>query len=176
MVGPPIFFSSEASPHSSARATFRPRITPRSCLLTRTLRSVDDLTGRVGIRGRCGQKELRSAPFEAEAPLSLGARVRPGEGQLAQFAAWAYTAGSQPRATPQYNGSCEAAGGSRKKITDDQAALAAHPGRWTERGQFDADVGPILMPMSTWRSQPLIVVVVLAPRVRIARLGRPRGR
>jgi hypothetical protein len=26
-----------------------------------------------------------------------------------------------PRATPQYNGSCEAAGGSHKKITDDQA-------------------------------------------------------
>jgi hypothetical protein len=36
-----------------------------------------------------------------------------------------------PPATPQYNGSCEAAGGSHKKITNDQAALAAHPGRWT---------------------------------------------
>ena len=38
---------------------------------------------------------------------------------------------TSPVATPQYNGSCEAAGGSHKKITDDQAALAPHPGRWT---------------------------------------------
>jgi hypothetical protein len=36
-----------------------------------------------------------------------------------------------PHATPQYNGSCEAAGGSQKKTTEDQATLAAHPGRWT---------------------------------------------
>jgi len=38
-----------------------------------------------------------------------------------------------PAATPQYNGSCEAAGGSHKKITDDQAALAAHPGCWSRK-------------------------------------------
>jgi hypothetical protein len=35
-----------------------------------------------------------------------------------------------PRLTPQYNGSCEAANGSQKKITHDQAALSGHPGRW----------------------------------------------
>jgi transposase InsO family protein len=36
-----------------------------------------------------------------------------------------------PPATPQYNGSCEAAGGSQKRMTDNQATLAGHPGRWT---------------------------------------------
>jgi hypothetical protein len=49
------------------------------------------------------------------------------------LAAWGILHLRNPRATPQYNGSCEAAGGSHKKITDDQAALAAHPGRWTSK-------------------------------------------
>jgi len=47
------------------------------------------------------------------------------------LAAWGILHLRNPRATPQYNGSCEAANGSHKKITEDQAALAAHPGRWT---------------------------------------------
>ena len=45
-----------------------------------------------------------------------------------------------PVATPQYNGSCEAANGSQKKITNDQAALAAHPGRWTSNDLQQARV------------------------------------
>ena len=36
-----------------------------------------------------------------------------------------------PAATPQYNGSCEAANGSHRKTTNDQAALAGLPKRWT---------------------------------------------
>ena len=47
------------------------------------------------------------------------------------LAAWGILHLRNPRTTPQYNGSCEAANGSQKKITEDQAALAAHPGRWT---------------------------------------------
>jgi transposase-like protein len=47
------------------------------------------------------------------------------------LATWGILHLRNPRATPQYNGSCEAAGGSHKNITEDQAALAAHPGRWT---------------------------------------------
>jgi hypothetical protein len=47
------------------------------------------------------------------------------------LAAWSILHLCNPVATPQYNGSCEAANGSHKKFTDDQAALAAHPGRWT---------------------------------------------
>jgi hypothetical protein len=47
------------------------------------------------------------------------------------LAAWGILHLRNPAATPQYNGSCEAAGGSHKKTTNDQAALAAHPGRWT---------------------------------------------
>jgi hypothetical protein len=38
-----------------------------------------------------------------------------------------------PARTPQYNGACEAAGGWRKKVTEDQAILAGRPGRWTSR-------------------------------------------
>jgi hypothetical protein len=49
------------------------------------------------------------------------------------LAAWGILHLRSPAATPQYNGSCEAASGSHKKITDDQAALAAHPGRWTSK-------------------------------------------
>jgi len=51
----------------------------------------------------------------------------------ALLATWGILHLRNPRATPQYNGSCEAANGSHKKITDDQAALAAHPGRWTSK-------------------------------------------
>jgi hypothetical protein len=47
------------------------------------------------------------------------------------LAAWGILHLRSPVATPQYNGSCEAAGGSHKRMTDDQAALAAHPGHWT---------------------------------------------
>jgi len=47
------------------------------------------------------------------------------------LAAWGILHLSNPGATPQYNGSCEAAGGSHKKTTNDQAALTGHPGRWT---------------------------------------------
>jgi Spy/CpxP family protein refolding chaperone len=50
-------------------------------------------------------------------------------GQL--LATWGILHLRNPRMTPQYNGSCEAANGSQKKVTEDQAALAAHPGRWT---------------------------------------------
>jgi len=49
------------------------------------------------------------------------------------LAAWGILHLRSPVATPQYNGSCEAAGGSQKKTTEDQAALAAHPGRWTSQ-------------------------------------------
>ncbi len=49
------------------------------------------------------------------------------------LATWGILHLRSPPATPQYNGSCEAAGGSQKKTTDDQAALAAHPGHWTSR-------------------------------------------
>jgi transposase InsO family protein len=38
-----------------------------------------------------------------------------------------------PPATPQYNGSCEAAGGSQQKATEHQALLAGRPGRWTSQ-------------------------------------------
>jgi hypothetical protein len=54
------------------------------------------------------------------------------------LAAWGILHLRSPRATPQYNGSCEAAGGSHKKITQDQAALAAHPGRWTSQDLHQA--------------------------------------
>jgi hypothetical protein len=47
------------------------------------------------------------------------------------LATWGILHLRSPPATPQYNGSCEAAGGSHKRMTNDQAALAAHPGRWT---------------------------------------------
>jgi hypothetical protein len=47
------------------------------------------------------------------------------------LAAWGILHLRSPRATPQYNGSCEAANGSQKKTTEDQSALDAHPGRWT---------------------------------------------
>jgi hypothetical protein len=43
-----------------------------------------------------------------------------------------------PAATPQYNGSCEAANGSHRKITNDQAALAGHPERWTTQNLHQA--------------------------------------
>ena len=54
------------------------------------------------------------------------------------LAAWGILHLRSPRATPQYNGSCEAAGGSQKKITNDQAALSTHPGRWTSRNLHHA--------------------------------------
>lgn len=44
-----------------------------------------------------------------------------------------YTAPSQPRVTPQYNGSCEAVGGSQRNTTEDQAAAAGRPGRRTNK-------------------------------------------
>lgn len=47
------------------------------------------------------------------------------------LAAWGILHLRSPSATPQYNGSCEAANGSQKKTTNDQAALADRPGRWT---------------------------------------------
>jgi hypothetical protein len=56
------------------------------------------------------------------------------------LALWGILHLRNPRATPQYNGSCEAAGGSHKKITDDQAALAAHPGRWTSKDLHQARI------------------------------------
>ena len=46
------------------------------------------------------------------------------------LATWGILHLRSPGATPQYNGSCEAANGSHKRMTNDQAALAAHPGRW----------------------------------------------
>jgi hypothetical protein len=49
------------------------------------------------------------------------------------LATWGILHLRSPPATPQYNGSCEAAGGSHKRMTNDQAALAAHPGCWTSR-------------------------------------------
>jgi hypothetical protein len=54
------------------------------------------------------------------------------------LAAWGILHLRSPRATPQYNGSCEAAGGSHKRMTSDQAALAAHPGRWTSQDLHQA--------------------------------------
>jgi hypothetical protein len=47
------------------------------------------------------------------------------------LAAWSILHLRNPPRTPQYNGSCEATGGSQKNTTDDQAALAGHPRRWT---------------------------------------------
>jgi len=47
------------------------------------------------------------------------------------LATWGILHLRSPPVTPQYNGSCEAAGGSHKRMTNDQAALAAHPERWT---------------------------------------------
>ena len=54
-----------------------------------------------------------------------------GQGTSGLLAAWGILHLRSPVATPQYNGSCEAAGGSHKKITHDQAALTGHPDRWT---------------------------------------------
>jgi len=56
------------------------------------------------------------------------------------LAAWGILHLRSPVTTPQYNGSCEAANGSQKKITNDQAALAAHPGRWTSNDLQQARV------------------------------------
>ena len=49
------------------------------------------------------------------------------------LAAWSILHLRNPALTPQYNGSCEAANRSQKNTTEDQAALAGHPGRWTEK-------------------------------------------
>ena len=49
------------------------------------------------------------------------------------LAAWSILHLRNPVATPQYNGSCEAANGSQKNTTEDQAVLAGHPGRWTHK-------------------------------------------
>ena len=49
------------------------------------------------------------------------------------LAAWGILHLRSPGATPQYNGSCEAANGSHTKTTNDQAALAGHPDHWTSK-------------------------------------------
>jgi hypothetical protein len=49
------------------------------------------------------------------------------------LATWSILHLRNPARTPQYNGSCEAANGSQKNTTEDQAALAGHPGRWTSK-------------------------------------------
>jgi hypothetical protein len=49
------------------------------------------------------------------------------------LATWGILHLRSPGATPQYNGSCEAANGSHTKITNDQAALAGHPDHWTSK-------------------------------------------
>jgi putative transposase len=77
---------------------------------------------------------LASLFWEHGSPLVLksdngSAFIAEDTGDL--FAAWGILHLRNPHATPQYNGSCEAAGGSQKKTTEDQATLAAHPGRWT---------------------------------------------
>jgi len=78
---------------------------------------------------------LASLFWEHGTPLVLksdngSALIAEDTGDL--LALWGILHLRNPRATPQYNdGSCEAAGGSQKKTTEDQAALAAHPGRWT---------------------------------------------
>jgi hypothetical protein len=77
---------------------------------------------------------LASLSWEHGPPLVLksdngSAFIAADTGDL--LVAWSILHLRSPPATPQYNGSCEAAGGSLKKITEDQAALDAHPGRWT---------------------------------------------
>ena len=49
------------------------------------------------------------------------------------LATWSILHLRNPPRTPQYNGSCEAANGSQKNTTEDQAALARRPGRWTSK-------------------------------------------
>jgi hypothetical protein len=77
---------------------------------------------------------LASLFWEHGPPLVLKSDNGPGfiaaeTGRL--LATWGILHLRSPPVTPQYNGSCEAAGGSHKRMTNDQAALAAHPGRWT---------------------------------------------
>jgi hypothetical protein len=77
---------------------------------------------------------LSSLIWEYGPPLVL--KTDNGPGFIARdtrklLAAWSILHLRNPPRTPQYNGSCEAAGGSQKNTTEDQAALAGHPGRWT---------------------------------------------
>ena len=79
---------------------------------------------------------LNSLIWEHGPPLVL--KTDNGSGFIARdtrkmLAAWSILHLRNPAATPQYNGSCEAANGSQKNTTEDQAALAGHPGRWTNR-------------------------------------------
>ena len=77
---------------------------------------------------------LASLLWEHGPPLVLksdngSAFIARDTGEL--LAAWGILHLRSPPATPKYNGSCEAANGSQKKTTNDQAALADRPGRCT---------------------------------------------
>lgn len=79
---------------------------------------------------------LSSLFWEHGPPLVL--KTDNGPGFIAaetrqMLAEWSILHLRNPALTPQYNGSCEAANRSQKNTTEDQAALAGHPGRWTEK-------------------------------------------
>jgi len=115
---------------------------------------------------------LASLFWEHDPPLVLKSDNGPAfiaqdTGDLLQR--WGILHLRNPTDTPQYNGSCEAANGSHKKITEDQAALSAHPGFWRSEDLHRARMirnrlgrpwgyrGPT--PEQVWQTRPPIASV-----------------